>query len=206
MKTKCNAYREAVPQGGRLTPPVPRAPGFPWTLAYPHHWLASVVSHSTVAVLAAVLVALIRPTPPAPAPSPSPRVPSSSPSELAVDLRGGSPSTDGADVQRLAPHTRLDIVARHDGRRGEGARLLVQALPLSGTAASGGPGVFVTLDPRRMVWREHSFHYRGQVDETLPLAPGLWRLTFMISDRRECDQSLLYACAKADAWVRVTQA
>lgn len=206
MKTKCNAYREPATPPDRIAPTHPRSPGFPWTLAYPHHWITSVVSHSTVAVLAVVLVALIRPAPAAPAPAPSSRVPSSTPSELAVELRGGSRSTDGDDVQHLAPDTRLDIVARHNGRRGEGARLLMQAQPLSGTAMSGGPRVFVTLDPRRVDWHEHSFHYRGRVDETLPLAPGLWRLTFMISDRRECDQNRLYACAKADAWVRVTQA
>jgi len=157
-----------------------------------------------VAVLTTLLLTLVRHAWPDSAPSPHEPPP---PSELTVDVRGGSPSPEGAHIRSFSPHDHLDIVARHNGQRTDETRLLVRAQPLSSartsTSGSEGPELYIALDPRHVVWQEHSLRYRGRVDETLPLAPGLWRLTFMLCDRRECERGPLHVCAQFDAWLRV---
>ncbi len=196
--------------------PLPRAFGLPWSLALrPGRLRPSVVSHLGVALLTAALLALVGPEPvPDPAiahglalaKTPDALDEPPTPSAMSVDLRGGSPSRKGRpEIRSFAPDDQLGVVVRHNGRRSEEARLLVRAQPLSGPAPStqAGPEIFVELDPRRMVWHGQSLHYEGKAAEIVPLSRGLWRLTFMISDPRECEQRPLHVCARADAWLYV---
>jgi hypothetical protein len=124
---------------------------------------------------------------------------------MTVDLRGGSPSDRRPELRSFAPHDHLGMVVRHNGRRSEEAHLLVRAQPLSGAAPStaAGPEIFLELDPQRVAWQGRALHYDGTAREILPLGPGLWRLTFMIRDPRECEQRPLHVCARVDAWLYV---
>jgi hypothetical protein len=210
MKIKRN--RHASP------PPRSRALGLPWSLvSHPRRLGPSVASHLGVATLTGVLLALVRPDP-ALAPqraipcgvalgrSPEALVEPPAPSEMSVDLRGGSPSPHGRpEIRSFASDDLLGVVVRHNGRRSDEARLLVRAQPLSGLApsAEAGPEIFVALDPRRVVWQGQALHYEGQAKLIMPLGRGLWRLTFMISDPRECEHRPLHVCAKVDAWLEV---
>lgn len=195
--------------------PPPRALGLPWSLVSRRRRIGpSVVSHLGVATLTAVLLAAVR------EPAPDPGIPRGlalgkspddldeplAPSEMSVDLRGGSPSAHGRpEIRSFAPNDHLGVVVRHNGRRSDEARLLMRAQPLSGPASSAqaGPELFVELDPRRVVWQGQALHYDGQAKEIMPLGRGLWRLTLMISDPRECEQRPLHVCARVDAWLDV---
>lgn len=186
--------------------PRPRPPGPPWSLVHRREWYAPIASHVAVAVLTTLLLVLVRyvwPRPPH-ADEPPLTVP---PSRITVTVRGGSASPDGPAIRSFAPEDRLELVVRHDGQRGDQTKLLVRARQLSSahgsTTGRGRPELFVTLDPRRSEWHERSLVYRGRVDEVLPLAPGLWRLTFMLCDRAECEPGPLHVCAQVDAWLRV---
>ncbi|MCX4240594.1 hypothetical protein [Paraliomyxa miuraensis] len=173
----------------------------------------AVVTHLGVAVLAAVLVLLASPRPSTTADAPCglalgestgvPRDPPA-PSEVSVDVRGGVPSTDGTSVPTFAPTDRVSMVVRHNGRRSEDARLLlrVQRLDRASASTSAGSEIYVVLDPRRVAWKGQSLHYEGTMSEILPLARGLWRLTVMISDPRECARMPLHVCTRSETHVR----
>lgn len=189
------------------------APGVPWLLAFPRHWSASVASHVGVAVLTTLLLALVRHFGPSAAP-PVGRAGSDvalpAPNEISVEVRGGTDAPEGPHVRALAPHDLLDLVVRHNGHRSEETKLLVRAQLLSGVPGSGQgferSALFIELDPRRTVWHAQSLRYRGRIDEAIPLAPGLWRITFMLCDRRECEPQPLHECAKVETWLRVLPA
>jgi hypothetical protein len=213
MKTKRpNGPASCTLHDARVVSPAPaprsRVLGLPWSLVSRRGRLGpSIVSHLGVATSTAVLLSLVHPVS-----APNPAVPGGlvqeplAPSEMSVDLRGGSLSPAGSPaVRSFAPEDHLGLVVRHNGRRSDQARLLVRAQPLSGSASTAhdGPEIFVGLDPQRVVWQGQALHYQGQLEEIMPLGKGLWRLTFMISDPRECEQRSLHVCARVDAWLYV---
>jgi hypothetical protein len=209
MKIHRHESSRPTPDGEPVARPSRRrAPGFPWSLASPRQWTASIASHVGVAVLTMLLLALVRHF--APSSAPGDRTVGDvlpPPGEISVDVRGGADAPEGPHIRAFGPGDHLDIVVRHNGHRRDGTTLLVRAQQLSGgpSSAAGAerPVLFLALDPRRAAWQEHSLHYQGRIDESLPLAPGLWRLTFMLGDRRRCEPGPLHVCARVDAWLRV---
>lgn len=221
MKIKLDGPARRPLPDARVVPAAPPPPsgtlGLPWSLAArPGSLRSSVVSHLGMATLTAVLLALVPSFsgPPAAAihyglelgKSPADGHAPPAPSEMSVDLRGGSPTPgERPELRTFAPNDHLGVVVRHNGRRSDQARLLVSAKPLTGRAASAptGPEIFIGLDPQRVAWDGRALHYEGTVEEILPLGRGLWRLTFMISDPRECEPRALHVCARVDAWLNV---
>lgn len=189
--------------------------GLPWSMLHRNRGPAwSVVSHLCVAALAATVVMFSRQGPSAASGAPCGLALGESaealqeppaPSEVSADIRGGVPSADGSNVRTFAPADRVRVVVRHNGRRSDEARLLlrVQRLDRATSSQSAGPEIYMALDPRRVVWKGQSLHYGGTMSEILPLDEGLWRLTVMISDPRECARSPLHVCASVDARLRL---
>lgn len=185
----------------------------PWSmLVHPRSLAAAVASHVGVALLAVAAVLLVYPTALDPAHRSStaglgePARGSPAPRTLGVDVRGGAPTAaDPPGIHGFTPGERVGMVVRHDGGRSDDARMLVRVTPRSAGSTRSGRNteIYVSLDPRRMDWRGQALRYEGTTGEVLPLRPGLWRVTFMLSDAERCGGSPLHVCAQADAWLRL---